>query len=116
MEDSDCENPPDDQGGTNNETTQNGNLEEKKKKLSKIAINDAQEEQNSLNELGEMLKGLRDEDIKKLCQEKDENENTVLHYAAKAGNLQICKLLDSQGADLSATGQNGIKVLSRVCS
>ena len=111
MEEGSRENPPDDKGGTNIETMQNVNLEEEKNRLFKIARNNEQEEQSNLNELGRMLKSLRDADIEKLCQAKDEWENTVLHYAAKAGNLQICKLLVSRGADLSATGQNGMKVL-----
>ena len=113
MEDSlqDCEIPPDDLGRTKNETTQNVNLEKEKEKLFKIARNNERDEQSNLNDLGEMLKSLRDDDITKLCQETDELENTVIHYAAKAGNLQICKLLKSRGADLRATGQNGMKVL-----
>jgi hypothetical protein len=41
-----------------------------------------------------------------LCHERDERGNTALHYAAKAGNLDICKLLHSKGADVTARGQN----------
>ena len=31
--------------------------------------------------------------------------------AAKSGNLTICQLIVSAGADINATGQNGMKVL-----
>ena len=43
----------------------------------------------------------------KLSNEKDDKDNTALHYAAKAGNLDICKLLynDGKGTDIKAKGQ-----------
>ena len=58
------------------------------------------------DDLKEELESLKEEDKKKLRQEKDERLNTALHYAAKAGNLEACKLLDGEGADINALGQN----------
>ena len=46
-----------------------------------------------------------------LCRSRDERDNTALHYAAKAGNLDICKLLQRRGADINAKGQNKMKPL-----
>ena len=42
----------------------------------------------------------------KLCRSSDERSNSLMHYAAKVGNLNICKFLCEQGADLNARGQN----------
>ena len=63
-------------------------------------------------DLKKVLKSLptKDETIR-LCQSKDERSNTALHYAAKAGNLETCKLLVDQGADINALGQNKMKPL-----
>ena len=99
----------DDQEGTDSKSAQNVNLEETKKKVFKIAR--STEKGNNTKDLEELLKNLKPEDKTKLCQAKDENENTALHYAAKAGNLEICKILMKEGADTNATGQNGMKVL-----
>ena len=107
----DCETPPDGLERTNAQLTEFVNLEAKKQKLFKIACNNEPDQKNNNNELGEELKDMTKEDIVKLCQSKDEWENTALHYAAKAGNLDICKILVSSGADLNATGQNRMKVL-----
>ena len=49
--------------------------------------------------------------FKKLVKETDERGNTALHYAAKAGNLEICKWLHLIGADINARGQNKMKAL-----
>ena len=42
----------------------------------------------------------------KLCRKTDERSNSLMHYAAKAGNLGICKFLCEEGADLHAFGQS----------
>ena len=111
MGDSDSEAPPDGRDRTKSQVKDFVNLEEKKHKLFKIACNNERDQTSNNNELGEVLKDMAKEDIVKLCQAKDEQENTALHHAAKAGNLDICKILASSGADLKATGQNGMKVL-----
>ena len=111
MGDLDCEVPPDGRDRTKSQVKDFVNLEEKKHKLFKIACNNERDQTSNNNELGEVLKDMAKEDIVKLCQAKDEQENTALHHAAKAGNLDICKILASSGADLKATGQNGMKVL-----
>ena len=49
--------------------------------------------------------------FKELVKEIDERGNTALHYAAKAGNLEICKWLYLIGADINARGQNKMKAL-----
>ena len=43
-----------------------------------------------------------------LLKAKDTRGNTALHYAAKAGNLEVCKLLYSEGkgVDIDVRGQN----------
>ena len=48
---------------------------------------------------------------RQLCQTRDARSNTLMHYAAKAGNLDICKFLCEQGADLNALGQNKMSPL-----
>ena len=107
----DSEAPPDGREGTKSQVKEFVNLEEKKQKLFKIACNNEPDQTNNNNELGKELMDMAKEDIIKLCQAKDESENTALHYAAKAGNLYICKILVSHNADPNATGQNGMKVL-----
>ena len=49
--------------------------------------------------------------IKDLVNEVDERGNTAFHYAAKAGNLEMCKWLVDKGADIAARGQNKMKAL-----
>ena len=107
----DCEIPPDGRDRTTSQVKEFVNLEEKKHKLFKIASNNEPDQKSNNNKLGEVLKDITQEDIAKLCQAKDDHENTALHNAAKAGNLDICKILVSSGADFNATGQNGMKVL-----
>ena len=87
------------------------NLEERGKNLLKIAQNSDHDQANNLKDLNEELKGLLPEEMTRLWQTRDENENTILHCAAKSGNLTICQLIVSAGADINATGQNGMKVL-----
>lgn len=111
LEEGSCERPPDEHGETYCEVIKNVNLEEKKNQLFKIARNTELDLQSSLNQLREELEGLRDEDVKNLMLAKDEKENTALHGAAKAGNLEICQILVDRGADLNATGENGMKIL-----
>ena len=63
-------------------------------------------------DLKKVLKSLpTKEETIRLCQSKDERSNTALHYAAKAGNLETCKFLVEQGADINALGQNKMKPL-----
>ena len=111
LEEGSCERPPDEPGETYCEAIINVNLEEKKNQLFKIARNTELDLQSSLNQLREELEGLRDEDLKILMLAKDEKGNTALHGAAKAGNLKICQILVDRGADLNATGENGMKIL-----
>ena len=106
-----CENPPENEGEVYSETNQNIDLEERKKKLFKIARNNEQDQHNNMNELERELGSLNEEDAKKVLQAKDEKENTHLHYAAKAGNLEICRHLAAKGANLNAAGENGMKIL-----
>ena len=44
--------------------------------------------------------------FQKLIQDRDNHGNTVLHYAAKAGNLKACKILKTGGADMKAQNKN----------
>ena len=111
LEEGSCERPPDEDGATYCEVIKNVNFEEKKNQLFKIARNTELDLQSSLNQLSEELEGLRDEDLKTLMLAKDEKGNTALHGAAKAGNLEICQILVDRGADLNATGENGMKIL-----
>ena len=111
MEEGDCESPPGDLEETICETMKNVNLEEIKNELFKIAKNTEPNQRNNLIKVELELRALSDEDVKSLVLAKDEKENTALHCAAKAGNLETCKILKAQGADLNATGENGMKVL-----
>ena len=59
-----------------------------------------------------LLAGIeRDEEKRKLCQSRDDRGNTALHYAVKAGNMEVCKQLRKNGADINARGQNKMKPL-----
>ena len=49
--------------------------------------------------------------FQKLIQEKNEQGNTVLHYAAKAGNLKMCQNLKKRGADIHAINKNSMTPL-----
>ena len=67
------------------------------------------EEKTKLDDLKKELEFLtKDGRIsrKDLSQATDERHNTALHYAAKSGNLEACKFLGGEGADINARGQN----------
>ena len=52
--------------------------------------------------LSNLLSSMTDEDKKaELCKKTDEDGNTAFHVAAKAGNLEACKLLFANGAELN---------------
>ena len=44
---------------------------------------------------------------RKLCTEKNAKGNTALHYAARAGNLETCKVLRGGGAQLQSKDEYG---------
>merc|ERR1712192_119568 len=82
---------------------------EKKQKLFKYARD---KESKSCDQLSSVLGSVsKDDDRKRLVQEKDDRGNTAFHYAAKAGNLDVCKQLHKDGADINAKGQNKMKPL-----
>ena len=69
-------------------------------------------ESKSFDQLRSVLGSVfKDDDRKRLVQEKDDRGNTAFHYAAKAGNLDVCKQLHKDGADINAKGQNKMKPL-----
>ena len=91
-------------------------LHEKKQKLFKYAR--ATDKQDELKK--ELLEIKDKEQRRKLCRKdegsnssfhKDERSNTALHYAARAGNLETCKFLVGEGADIKALGQNKMSPL-----
>ena len=86
-------------------------LHEKKQKLFKHARDKDQREECNLGDLRAELRGLTPVQVTHLCRSRDERDNTALHYAAKAGNVDICKLLQRRGADINAKGQNKMKPL-----
>ena len=49
--------------------------------------------------------------LEKLVKEKNEQGNTALHYAAKAGNSYKCRVLKDKGADINAKNSNGMTPL-----
>ena len=61
-----------------------------------------------IEQLGINFLNMPDEERVKLSNKTDERGNTALHYAAKHGNLQVCKQLynSGKGADINARGQN----------
>ena len=83
---------------------------EKKQKLFKYArdknLRDSKTATSNLRTLKNDFKSIP-ETRDKLFKDTDERGNTALHYAAKAGNLEICQLLynEGQGADVNARGQ-----------
>ena len=88
-------------------------LREKKLKLFMHA-QDKDHREESYEYLGELraeLSQLSPVQVAALCRSRDERENTALHYAAKAGNLDVCKLLERGGADIKAEGENKMKPL-----
>ena len=104
----DVENPRYEEERTNSEKMQNVNFEERKEQLFQIAQNNEKDQQANLERFEKCFKYVK---AKKLCKAKDEKGNTGLHYAAKAGNLEVCKGLVDRGADLNAEGQDGMKIL-----
>ena len=86
-------------------------LHEKKQKLFKHARDKDEREECNLGDLRAELRGLTPIQVTLICRSRDERDNTALHYAAKAGNLDICKLLQRRGADINAKGQNKMKPL-----
>ena len=82
----DCETPPDGRERTKSQVKEFVNLEEKKQKLFKIACNNEPDQKNNNNALGEVLKGIAQEDIAKLYQAKDDQENTCLLYTSDAAD------------------------------
>ena len=97
-------------GGTE-QTATSAFLHEKKQKLFKHARDKEQQGECNLGDLRAELRGLTQVQVTQLCLSRDERDNTALHYAAKAGNLDICKLLQRKGADINAKGQNKMKPL-----
>ena len=85
-------------------------LLDKKQKLFKCVRN-KDKNKDSKDQLISVLGSLSAEDKKNLVEETDDRGNTALHYAVKAGNLEICKHLHESGADLNAKGQNKMKAL-----
>ena len=82
---------------------------EKKQKLFKYARDKDFKLQGQLKSL---LAGIvTDEERRKLCQSRDDRSNTALHYAVKAGNMEVCKQLRKNRADITARGQNKMKPL-----
>ena len=84
---------------------------EQRQKLFKIAMDKNQTKPEVFSKLEEELRSLSGEEKLKLVQEVDDRGNTALHYATKAGHLQLCKLLYASGADLNKRGQNKMKPL-----
>ena len=74
-------------------------LEESLTKEEKTKLDDLKKELEFLTKDGRISR-------KDLSQATDERHNTALHYAAKSGNLEACKFLDGEGADINARGQN----------
>ena len=85
-------------------------LLDKKQKLFKCVRN-KDKNKDSKDQLISVLGSLSAEEKKNLVKETDDRGNTALHYAVKAGNLEICKQLHESGADLNAKGQNKMKAL-----
>ena len=102
------ENPRCEEERTSSEKMQNVNFEERKEQLFQIAQNNEKDQQANLTRFEGCFKDIK---AKKLCKAKDEKGNTGLHYAANAGNLEVCKRLVDRGADLNAEGQDGMKIL-----
>ena len=80
---------------------------EKKQKLFKYARDkNSETAANHLENLKSDFDGMPSEVRDKLVKDTDERGNTALHYAAKAGNLEICQFLYNNGrADVNARGQ-----------
>jgi hypothetical protein len=85
-------------------------LLDKKQKLFKCVRN-KDKNKDSESQLSSVLGSLSKEERENLCKETDDRGNTALHYAVKAGNLDVCKFLYKSGADLNAKGQNKMKAL-----
>ena len=94
---------------------------------SKIFFKFVREKSDNVEDLESELEGLPRRQMNRLFRETDERGNSALHYAAKAGNLGICKFLynkedkaqsesvkqfvarsdsEDEGANLVAKGQN----------
>ena len=79
-----------------------------KQSMFKLAREKNHENSQTLQSFQSELKTIPERDKLTLLKEKDNRGNTALHYAAKAGNLDVCELLYSKGrgVDIDVRGQN----------
>ena len=79
-----------------------------KQSMFKLAREKNHENSQTLQSFQSELKTIPERDKLTLFKEKDTRGNTALHYAAKAGNLDVCELLYSEGrgVDIDVRGQN----------
>ena len=79
-----------------------------KQSMFKSAREKNYENSQTLQSFQSELNTIPERDKLTLLKEKDNRGNKALHYAAKAGNLDVCKLLHSEGkgVDIDVRGQN----------
>ena len=97
-------------GITQSVNTNSAKFFHQKQKLFECVRNNNKDSKSS-DALTSILRSLSKEDKEKLVRERDECGNTSLHYAVKAGNLNACKQLCNNGADINARGQNAMTLL-----
>ena len=61
--------------------------------------------------LRNLLSSMTDEYKAAVCKKTDEDGNTAFHFAAKAGNLEACKLLLESGAELDSRNHDKMNPL-----
>ena len=76
--------------------------------LFKLAREKKRDNGQSVQSLKKKLNTMTEKNTLALLKMKDKRGNTALHYAAKAGNLEVCELLYSEGkgVDIDVRGQN----------
>ena len=86
-------------------------LEEKKQRMFKYARDKDGDKAES--KLRNEIEDVSEEQKNKLFKEKDGRDNMALHYAAKAGNLEVCKILwnEGEGTDINSRGQDDMNIL-----
>ena len=76
--------------------------------LFKLAREKKRDNGQSVQSWKKKLNTMTEKNTLALLKMKDKRGNTALHYAAKAGNLDVCELLYSEekGVDIDVRGQN----------
>ena len=67
--------------------------------------------EEAVKNLENLLLPMRKEEKAELCKKRDNEGNTAFHIAAQAGNVEACKLLQRNGAEMNSKNHNEMSPL-----